>query len=95
MINSIDYYYRDTIIVKLEGKDGDWIHNSTEYFNAELNLWIEWKRQNTVNWLGNYTDFYIGKKVNDNRDGKWLHLDPHGEIVDVVFYRDGQEVSIK
>ncbi|MCX6830134.1 MAG: hypothetical protein NT002_12790 [candidate division Zixibacteria bacterium] len=95
MIDSVDYYYRDTLLVRLEKRDGEWLHSTNEYYNAEMDLWIEWKRTHNNDWLRYYTDFYIGRKVNDKRDGKWLHLDPRGEIVDVMIYRDGQEVSIK
>jgi antitoxin component YwqK of YwqJK toxin-antitoxin module len=95
LMNSVDYYYRDTLLVKLEGKQGDGLNDSPVYYNADMDQWIEWKRRNTSNWLANYLDFYVGKKIEGKKNGKWLHLDSRGEIVDINIYKDDQEVIVK
>jgi antitoxin component YwqK of YwqJK toxin-antitoxin module len=95
LIKSVDYYYKDTLLVKLEGHQGERLNDTAVFYNAEMDLWTEWKRNNYADWLGVYTDFYIGKKIDGKKNGKWLHLDSCGETVDMVFYRDDREVLIK
>jgi hypothetical protein len=95
LIESVDYCFRDTLLVNLEGKQGEWLNDTTVFYNAAMDLWVEWKRNNYGDWLGVYTDFYVGKKIDGKKNGKWLHLDSRGEIVDINIYKDDQEVVIK
>ncbi|MFH2035069.1 MAG: hypothetical protein ABIJ45_01600, partial [Candidatus Zixiibacteriota bacterium] len=89
LIDSIYFCYNGEFLVALEKNNGWPINESKVYYNQNLDLWAEWERTNSLDWLKNYKWFDIGKKKNGEKDGKWERLNHRGEIIDIKYYKDG------
>jgi len=93
-IDSVKYYHNDTLLVVLEGNQGKWLHPSYTFYNSEYDLWIKWKRRTGANSLVNYSYFFIGKKVDGKKQGKWIKRAANGEIIEIVYYKNGSPMRI-
>lgn len=83
---SVEFYFNDDPVAVLEKEQGWFVHEEYSYYNNDLDLWVEWKRHNSFDWLNNYLWFDIGKKTNDQKEGEWIRLNHRGEIVKIENY---------
>ncbi len=89
LIDSIYFCYEDHHLVALEKMNGWPIYDNKVYYNEKLDIWVEWERTNSWDWLENYKWFDIGKKENNKKVGRWERLNHRGEIIDIKYYKDG------
>lgn len=94
-IDSVLFYRNDTLMVALEGNQGEWRHPNPWYYNGDYDLWIEWKRHNAIDILTNYEYFYIGKKADGIKYGQWIKLAPNAEIISIDYFKDGEMVKVE
>jgi hypothetical protein len=52
------------------------------YYNSEYDLWIEWNN--------GCREFYVGQKINGEKDGKWTLWTANGDKKQVDFYENGK-----
>ncbi|MCP4706676.1 MAG: hypothetical protein GY865_18915 [candidate division Zixibacteria bacterium] len=94
-IDSVLYYQNDTLLVVLEGYQGEWLHENPEFYNSDYDIWIEWKRHNGMDYLSNYLWFEIGKKTGSKKSGQWIKHSPNGEIIEINYYKNGELITIE
>ncbi len=82
----VEFYYHGDLLVKLEGEQGRFLQDKNAHYNEELDLWVEWKRDNKSDHLKNYLWFDIGKKINGEKVGIWVRLDAQGNIIKIINY---------
>lgn len=93
--DSIQLYYGDKLAVKLERQRGEEIHEGKTFFNDELDIWIEWGKHNSIAWMRNYTWFELGQKIDGKRNGKWIKLDQHGMILEINYFKEGEQILLE
>ena len=94
-IDSVQFYCEGILAVELERPCGNKIHQENSYYNDELQMWIEWKKHNSIDWMNNYLWFDLGHKIDDRKDGKWTRLNHHGEILEINYFRNGELVQFE
>ncbi|MEK7775104.1 MAG: hypothetical protein AAB305_04380 [Candidatus Zixiibacteriota bacterium] len=55
--------------------------SQSPFYNAKLDLWVEWKMKECV--------FMIGRKVDDKRQGIWMAFSRNGDLERVEYYDGG------
>jgi antitoxin component YwqK of YwqJK toxin-antitoxin module len=93
--DSVQFYYEGALLVELEGYTGKFIHEENSFYNDELQIWIEWKRLNSIDWLNNYLWFDLGNKIDGKKDGKWIRLNHRGEILEINYFKNGKLIELE
>ena len=91
-IDSIHFYYEDTLAVRLERPCGVGTSQEKTYYNDELQMWVEWEKHNSIDWMNNYLWFDLGLKIEGQKVGKWVRLNHGGEIIDIDYFSNGESV---
>lgn len=58
---------------------------SKQYYSDELKLWVEWDRNNSK--------FWVGKEVEDKKNGQWILWSTTGDMLEAEYYKDGVKLD--
>jgi len=93
--DSVHFYYEGKLAVVLKSSKLDEGHQEHSIFSTELDLWIEWEKRNTSDWINEYPWFDLGHKIDGQKNGKWIRLNNRGEIVDISYFKNGELIPFE
>ncbi len=81
-----EFYLDGTLVVspQYEGQEGssrECCNVASPYYNADLDLWIEWKPEECA--------FFVGRKVDDKKHGEWVLWSKDGDMIKTERYDMG------
>lgn len=73
--------YFDDRILMIKYENSKFVASVPEYYNKELNLFVEWSFNSPY--------YSFGARVDGNKDGKWLKIDRMGNILKTEIWEKG------